>query len=66
MLEGLAQGFAVALQWHNILYAFAGVFLGTVLGVLPGIGPGARQGQRGAGAGSGEPPGGRKMVGGVI
>ncbi len=39
MLEGLAQGFAVALQWHNILYAFAGVFLGTVLGVLPGIGP---------------------------
>ncbi len=39
MLEGLAQGFAVALQWHNILYAFAGVFLGTLLGVLPGIGP---------------------------
>ena len=39
MLEGLAQGFAVALQWENLLYAFAGVFLGTLLGVLPGIGP---------------------------
>jgi len=39
MLDGLAQGFAVALQWDNLLYAFAGVFLGTLLGVLPGIGP---------------------------
>ncbi len=39
MLEGLAQGFAVALQWQNLLYAFAGVLLGTLLGVLPGIGP---------------------------
>ena len=39
MLDGLAQGFAVALQWQNLLYCFAGVFLGTVLGVLPGIGP---------------------------
>ena len=39
MLEGLAQGFAIALQWHNLLYCFVGVLLGTVLGVLPGIGP---------------------------
>jgi len=39
MLEGLAQGFAVALQPQNVLYCFAGVLLGTVLGVLPGIGP---------------------------
>lgn len=39
MLEGLAQGFAIALQWQNLLYCFAGVLLGTVLGVLPGIGP---------------------------
>ncbi|OGL19471.1 MAG: transporter [Candidatus Rokubacteria bacterium RIFCSPLOWO2_12_FULL_71_22] len=39
MLEGIGQGFAVALEWQNLLYCFAGVLLGTVLGVLPGIGP---------------------------
>jgi putative tricarboxylic transport membrane protein len=39
MVEGLAQGFAVALTGQNLLYCFAGVLLGTVLGVLPGIGP---------------------------
>jgi putative tricarboxylic transport membrane protein len=39
MLEGVGQGFALALQWHNLLYCFAGVLLGTVLGILPGIGP---------------------------
>src|SRR5687767_4822948 len=39
MIDGLAQGFAVALAWQNLLYCFAGVLLGTMLGVLPGIGP---------------------------
>jgi putative tricarboxylic transport membrane protein len=39
VLDGLAQGFAVALAWQNLLYCFAGVLLGTLLGVLPGIGP---------------------------
>ncbi len=35
----LLQGFAVALQPMNLLFALIGVFLGTVVGVLPGIGP---------------------------
>ncbi|MFE0756533.1 tripartite tricarboxylate transporter permease [Inquilinus sp. NPDC058860] len=35
----LAQGFAVALQPVNLLYALIGVTLGTAVGVLPGIGP---------------------------
>lgn len=35
----LAQGFAQALQPHNILFCFIGVFIGTAVGVLPGIGP---------------------------
>jgi len=42
MLEtfhALADGFAVAVQPLNLLYALVGVFLGTVVGVLPGIGP---------------------------
>jgi putative tricarboxylic transport membrane protein len=39
VLDGLAQGFAVALTCQNLLYCFAGVLLGTVLGVMPGIGP---------------------------
>jgi putative tricarboxylic transport membrane protein len=39
MLEGLVQGFAVALEGQNLLYCLVGVVLGTVLGVLPGIGP---------------------------
>lgn len=38
-LEFLAMGFAKALQWHNILFCFVGVFIGTAVGVLPGIGP---------------------------
>lgn len=37
--EGLAFGFSVALQWHNLAACFAGVLIGTVVGVLPGIGP---------------------------
>ncbi|MRG54140.1 tripartite tricarboxylate transporter permease [Phyllobacterium sp. SYP-B3895] len=35
----LANGFAVALQPLNLLYALIGVTLGTAVGVLPGIGP---------------------------
>jgi putative tricarboxylic transport membrane protein len=35
----LLQGFAVALQWHNLLWALVGSLLGTAIGVLPGIGP---------------------------
>jgi putative tricarboxylic transport membrane protein len=35
----LAQGFAVALEPHNLMWAFVGTFLGTAIGVLPGIGP---------------------------
>ncbi|WP_050183832.1 tripartite tricarboxylate transporter permease [Domibacillus robiginosus] len=38
-LEYLMQGFATALQWHNLLFAFFGVLIGTAVGVLPGIGP---------------------------
>lgn len=38
-LQYLTDGFLVALQWHNILYAFIGVLIGTAVGVLPGIGP---------------------------
>ncbi|RUM96501.1 tripartite tricarboxylate transporter permease [Pseudaminobacter arsenicus] len=35
----LAQGFLVALEPINLLYALIGVTLGTAVGVLPGIGP---------------------------
>ncbi|OAS86586.1 MULTISPECIES: tripartite tricarboxylate transporter permease [Metabacillus] len=35
----LTHGFAEALQWHNLLFAFVGVLIGTAVGVLPGIGP---------------------------
>ena len=38
-LQLLAEGFTVALQPANILWAFLGVLLGTVVGILPGIGP---------------------------
>jgi putative tricarboxylic transport membrane protein len=38
-LEFLGHGFATALQWQNILFAFIGVLIGTAVGVLPGIGP---------------------------
>ncbi|RAL21112.1 tripartite tricarboxylate transporter permease [Thermoflavimicrobium daqui] len=38
-LEYLYNGFIVALQWQNIIYAFIGVLIGTAVGVLPGIGP---------------------------
>lgn len=37
----LMNGFAVALQPQNLLFALVGCFLGTLVGVLPGIGPSA-------------------------
>lgn len=39
VLNFLADGFASALQWHSLLFAFIGVLIGTAVGVLPGIGP---------------------------
>ena len=36
---GLMNGFSVALQPQNVMWAFIGTFLGTAIGVLPGIGP---------------------------
>ena len=38
-LELLRDGFASALSWAHLGWAFAGVVLGTAVGVLPGIGP---------------------------
>lgn len=38
-IEYLFNGFLVAFQWHNILFALIGVIIGTAVGVLPGIGP---------------------------
>jgi len=38
-LQFLMHGFAEALQWHNLVFAFVGVLIGTAVGVLPGIGP---------------------------
>ena len=38
-LLALGQGFALALDPVNLLWALAGVTLGTAVGVLPGIGP---------------------------
>jgi putative tricarboxylic transport membrane protein len=38
-IDYLLNGFATALQWQNIIFAFVGVLIGTVVGVLPGIGP---------------------------
>lgn len=38
-LHYLMDGFATAMQWYNLLFAFAGVLIGTMVGVLPGIGP---------------------------
>ncbi len=37
--EFLYNGFLVALQPENLIYAFIGVLIGTAVGVLPGIGP---------------------------
>jgi putative tricarboxylic transport membrane protein len=38
-LQFLMDGFGIAFQWQNILFAFVGVLIGTAVGVLPGIGP---------------------------
>ncbi|MGG0655945.1 tripartite tricarboxylate transporter permease [Rummeliibacillus pycnus] len=38
-LQFLLDGFSIAFQWHNLLFAFIGVVIGTAVGVLPGIGP---------------------------
>jgi putative tricarboxylic transport membrane protein len=38
-LAALGEGFAVAVQPANLLFALIGVLLGTMVGVLPGIGP---------------------------
>jgi putative tricarboxylic transport membrane protein len=35
----LIDGFGIALQWQNVMWAFVGVLLGTAVGILPGIGP---------------------------
>lgn len=38
-LNSLMDGFAIALEPQNLLYALIGVFIGTLVGVLPGLGP---------------------------
>lgn len=38
-LQGLMQGFSVAMLPTNLLFAFLGCLLGTAIGVLPGLGP---------------------------
>lgn len=38
-INGLIDGFAVALTPENLLFALIGVVAGTLVGVLPGIGP---------------------------
>ncbi len=35
----LIDGFGVALQPHNLMFALIGAFLGTLIGALPGLGP---------------------------
>ncbi len=37
-IAGLAHGFAVALDWHNLIWCFVGVIVGNMVGVLPGMG----------------------------
>jgi len=39
LLSNLGLGFATALSFQNLVYAFLGCVLGTLIGVLPGIGP---------------------------
>src|SRR5918997_1303626 len=41
VLNGLIQGFSVALSPGNLLWCFVGCLLGTVVGVMPGLGPAA-------------------------
>ena len=37
-LGDLGQGFSIALEPHNLMWCFVGVFLGNLVGVLPGMG----------------------------
>lgn len=37
-IQLLGHGFAVALQWENVLLMVAGIVLGVLIGVLPGLG----------------------------
>jgi putative tricarboxylic transport membrane protein len=37
-LFDLWHGFGVAVEWHNLLWAFFGVLVGNIIGVLPGLG----------------------------
>lgn len=39
IVNGLFQGFAVALTPINLWWCFVGCFLGTIVGILPGLGP---------------------------
>src|SRR5215216_1579300 len=41
VINGMLQGFAVALTPVNLMWCFAGCFLGTVVGIMPGLGPAA-------------------------
>lgn len=41
ILNGLMQGFSVALLPVNLMWCFVGCFLGTIVGILPGLGPAA-------------------------
>jgi putative tricarboxylic transport membrane protein len=38
-INELLGGFATAMTWQNLLFAFLGCLLGTIIGVLPGVGP---------------------------
>ena len=38
-LTDLWYGFGVALEPHNVMWCFIGVFVGNMVGVLPGMGP---------------------------
>src|SRR5574337_412888 len=38
LVHNLANGFAIALTWQNLMYCTFGVFVGQIIGVLPGIG----------------------------
>lgn len=38
-INELLGGFAAAMTWQNLIFAFLGCLLGTIIGVLPGIGP---------------------------
>lgn len=39
IFDSLAQGFAVALTFQNLMLALLGCFLGTIIGAMPGLGP---------------------------